>query len=87
MYHNSSKYYVGSTIIEEARKVVKEALFEEICKLFLEKNPHFGEQEWSDLYSYITSEDTDNNDRRDNDPEGHYETVDITASADMGWQK
>ena len=77
MFHKSSKYFVSNVVIQEAQKVVHEALIEEIHQSFLEKYPHVGECEWSQFHNEIINED---------DAENPY-IVDIVASADMGWQK
>ena len=80
MFHRSSKEYVGEVIINEARKVVKETLFEEMELSFKDHHADVGGQMWSKLKSVIIGD-------AEEDDATLPLFVNLVASTDMGWQK
>ena len=86
MYHRISKHCVGNIVIKEARKVANECLLKEVRSSYLERNPHFGEEEWRDFYNnFLTNTHHAYTANEQNTQEAN--AVDLTVSADMGWQK
>ena len=80
MFDKTSKSYLSDIIISEARAVTDEAMMEEINLSFHEKFPDQTEEEYqtyvSDLVNPTPASSITNT-----------QHVDLTVSADMGWQK
>ena len=88
MFNKASKYYVGNIIIQEARDVVKECLFEEIKKSFFEKNLESTEEDWNLYRAQMFNHNRAHTDSIvTNHHERTFSPVDLVVSADMGWQK
>ena len=86
MHHKTSKYCLGNIIVKEARKVADECLIEEVRTSYMEKHPHFGDEEWMNFHNALLlqppqQESTTTHNAQTVDP------VDLIVSADMGWQK
>ena len=95
MFNKTSKQYVGHIVMDVAKETVHEALVDDIRQAFIEKYPHLGEQEWQDFLERATTKNPGQNNGNTNSDnaithvnnEEESLTIELTISADMGWQK